>query len=1042
MNKTLLSIAFSLTLSGLAIYWTGCAVRAPITMEPPAQTVAKPELLPVPDKSTWTATSSGSQEEGFEPAKACDGQMNTRWSGLFLDPQWIQLDLGTVASVCGLTIHWEAAYSSEYYIETSLDGRRWTKVYENRRGDGNTDDLYFKTTQARFIRLTGTKRATGWGHSIWEIHVKGPEEQIAVTADTAESSSTEWLFDGFTNKVWASRKSGPQSLILDLQQTKSLGGLRIDWGAGYAEEADLLLSTDGTTWTKAGAIEQGVGRFDVIMHPALPARYIRLDVKKTPQHGPLHIAEISFRGPDEVLTPLALYQLAAEKSEPGYYPNHLLKRQIYWTLVGLPADSEESLLDEYGNLEPKAKSFSLMPYIHDGQKLYSSFQAAKVTQKMEEGYLPLPSVEWTDASGLNLLVEAVAVGKPRKSASLVRYRLSNSSAEKKSGRLFLAVRPVQVNPIWQHGGLSPIRQLALEERDGFPAVLVNQEPACLSLTPPSDFGVCAFDKGDIAEDLAQGRLPAAKSLAESETLSGALAYEYELEPGAQMDVVIAAPLHQSGAFLRALVKDQAPSAFFSEVWQEQRALWEKLAGPVRIHMPRQDIVDMMKAQVSYILINQDGVSIQPGSRNYKRAWIRDGSLTSAGLLKMGLTNQVRDYVDWYSKQVQPDGWVPPILNNDGSINQGFGWDNEYDSQGQYVFIVMEYYRFTQDRAFLERHFDKVIKALEYLVMLRNKTLEPGYMAEHPAPERFAGILPKSISHEGYDPPMHSYWDDYFALKGWKDGQEAALLMGRDDLAQWAGEQLEIWRKSIADSIRATVQFKGIDYIPGCAEKGDRDPTSVSIAFFPCQEEALLDGVLVTNTFDHYYREMMGRQTPGWSGGFTPYEERTLMTFVQLGWKDRARDLLNYLLDCRRPQAWNHLAEVVHGDARQGSYIGDMPHTWVGSGYINSIRAMLAYELDGHLILLSGATPDWMSGEGLTIENLPTYFGALNLRATLADKRLNVEFSGPIPPNGFVLRLPLAEKPARVEVDGQAVDTGEGGSLNLPSGGHTVGVTWE
>jgi hypothetical protein len=33
-----------------------------------------------------------------------------------------------------------------------------------------------------------------------------------------------------------------------------------------------------------------------------------------------------------------------------------------------------------------------------------------------------------------------------------------------------------------------------------------------------------------------------------------------------------------------------------------------------------------------------------------------------------------------------------------------------------------------------------------------------------------GLLPESISHEGYSAkPMHSYWDDLWALKGYAAG---------------------------------------------------------------------------------------------------------------------------------------------------------------------------------------------------------------------------------------------------------------------------------
>ena len=40
------------------------------------------------------------------------------------------------------------------------------------------------------------------------------------------------------------------------------------------------------------------------------------------------------------------------------------------------------------------------------------------------------------------------------------------------------------------------------------------------------------------------------------------------------------------------------------------------------------------------------------------------------------------------------------------------------------------------------------------------------MTDALAKRLFFGLLPESISHEGYSSkPMHSYWDDFFALQG-------------------------------------------------------------------------------------------------------------------------------------------------------------------------------------------------------------------------------------------------------------------------------------
>src|SRR3984893_11416070 len=82
--------------------------------------------------------------------------------------------------------------------------------------------------------------------------------------------------------------------------------------------------------------------------------------------------------------------------------------------------------------------------------------------------------------------------------------------------------------------------------------------------------------------------------------------------------------------------------------------------------------------------------MQPGPRNYDRSFIRDGSATAAVLLRMGLASIAREYLRWYADHaVHENGLVSPILNDDGTINRGFGSDLEYDSQGELVALVAE-----------------------------------------------------------------------------------------------------------------------------------------------------------------------------------------------------------------------------------------------------------------------------------------------------------------------------------------------------------------
>src|SRR5258708_19854662 len=137
---------------------------------------------------------------------------------------------------------------------------------------------------------------------------------------------------------------------------------------------------------------------------------------------------------------------------------------------------------------------------------------------------------------------------------------------------------------------------------------------------------------------------------------------------------------------------------------------------------------------------------------------------------MGLASIAREYLRWYAAHaVQENGLVSPILNDDGTVNRGFGSDLEYDSQGEFVALVAEVARLDGGAASVREYLPKVRRTLEFLQQLRERTLVPGYLGTSEAPERFRGIIAPSISHEGYSTPTHSYWDDYWALKGCHDG---------------------------------------------------------------------------------------------------------------------------------------------------------------------------------------------------------------------------------------------------------------------------------
>ena len=113
---------------------------------------------------------------------AVDGDYTTRWSSLFTDPQTFTLDLGLVEHFNQIRITWETAFGKEYVIEVSEDGSNWNRIIEQTNGFGGIEK-WNTEANARYIRLTGTKRGTEWGYSIYEFEVYNIDSLTNATND-------------------------------------------------------------------------------------------------------------------------------------------------------------------------------------------------------------------------------------------------------------------------------------------------------------------------------------------------------------------------------------------------------------------------------------------------------------------------------------------------------------------------------------------------------------------------------------------------------------------------------------------------------------------------------------------------------------------------------------------------------------------------------------------------------------------------------------------------------------------------------------------
>ena len=1014
----------------------------------------------LPPRAQWRASSSSVETPAMAAAFAIDGNDTTRWGGAFSAGHWLQVDLGSVASVAGALIRWDSGFAAAYLIQASRDGHDWFTAYETSDAQGGIDYVFFPAVQARFLRLSSVPRTADWGVSVFEFEPLSAHDAprirgLAAGGDAAAIwSPAQPRALARTNKANSTRE-----LLIELPRALPTAGLEVFLGAAR-DDAKLEARDASGKWLLLADDPGPLGDTSYLAaREPHTVNALRLTVTPAQDAVPA-ITRLRLLSPARVLTPMKRYEIAAARAHHELFPASLHGQQVYWTVVGVPAAQQKTIFDEYGNVEAFKSAPLVQPLWRDASGHGAAAPTVQVSHSLREGWMPMPAVEWTPQPGLSMRTEAIAIEQSGAPVTLVRYRLRNTGASRVEGSLSLVVRPMQMNPPWQNGGPSPIRTVSVDGPATQPEVRVNGRVLLVSLTSVDARGAAPFGlhgEGEITRYVASGTAPDTAKASDDDGLAAAmLSYRIKVEPGAQRDVVIAFPLGKeridAGA---ANLPDAAPvdrgqligtldaGAGFAARADEVAAGWQQRLGRIDLSLPDHSLIDMLRAQAAYMLINQSGPAMQAGPRNYNRSFIRDGAATAAILARMGMAKTARDYLHWYADHaVHDNGLVSPILNNDGSVNTGFGSDIEYDSQGEFIWLVAEIARLDGDAASVRDYLPKVRLALQFLKELRDRTLVPGYMADRPAPERFRGIIAPSISHEGYSTPTHSYWDDYWALKGWHDGAWLAEQWGDRELAKFAREQYAALRDSVAASIRATMAWKGSDYIPAAADLGDGDPAGVSIGVDPCGQQDLMPADALERTFARYLDDVRKREAPDALYAYTPYELRNILTYVHLNRPQDAEELLRDLLAGRRPAEWQVLAEVVHSRLRHPGYLGDMPHTWIGSEYARTIFGMLMREDDARLQLLPGAPPSWVAGDGLRVGGLPTAYGSLSMTARQQDATLRVTLE-PGLRDGTPVQVwwPTRQRPRTVTIDNESRSdfTADGIALERPF--HKLTAQW-
>jgi F5/8 type C domain-containing protein/alpha-L-rhamnosidase-like protein len=885
-------------------------------------------------------------------------------------------------------------------------------------------------THAAALELVITAGRGGGSGSVWFDDLEltpladlGPYSGTPVaSADAALTGhGAAALVDGDSITAWrAGVFLRPIAVTLDFGRPREFGGLSLAWEPGReARDYDVLLSDDRRTWHLVRRVQTGVGGTHHLYLPDSESRYLRLVCRSAGARG-VGLREVIVQPLEFGASRNAFFTAVARTAPRGTYPRAFLGQRAYWTIIGSDGSRVKALLNEDGAVDAGPGAFSLEPFLEDSG-LVTWHDVAR-SARLEDGYLPIPSVEWTTPrrGALRLAITGWIAGPAERPSLVVRYRVTNRGSATRRPTLYIAIRPFQVNPPWQFlgtpGGTARVDSI----RWSGSALVVNGDRRVIPLRVPVRVGATTFDQGEIGERLRQRIPPTASAVRDtSGAASAVLAYPLALAPGDSADVALEVPLVPKSPGLLARSDRSIAQSLTAAT-----ARWRARLSDVTIDVPADtQLTGAIRASAGWILATRNGAALEPGTRSYDRSWIRDGALMAAALLRFGYSDVVRDYIAWYAPHQYPSGKVPCCVDARGADPVP-----EHDSNGEFIYLVMEYWRHTGDRALLERMWPHVVRAVAYLDSLRQTRRTPAYRTGDA--QVFFGLLPPSISHEGYSAkPMHSYWDDFFALRGFKDAATMAAVLGHTAEATRFAALRDEFETDLLRSLDLAMTQHTIDYLPGAADPGDFDATSTTIALSPVGEESRLPQTALERTFERYWTNLQGRLTDTTWDGYAGYEIRAAGAMLRLGWKARALTLVRTFLDDREPPAWNQWPEVIYRDRHAPKFIGDVPHAWVAADFLRSASDLFAYEResDSALVLGAGLDSTWLGDSGVHVA-VHTWWGPLrySVRREGSTVRFRIEPGVQVPPGGLVVRAPLPGRRAVFVDAAEAVSDSAGG----------------
>ena len=686
-------------------------------------------------------------------------------------------------------------------------------------------------------------------------------------------------------------------------------------------------------------------------------------------------------------------------------------------------------MEAEGCFSPGSGSYGIYHWVYDRDEhtlTAPTMNDVACTSGLAQGRYLIPWAQWS-AGHLAVRTEVCEVRhqSPKGEAFVVgsRARLTNTGDRVKNVAVYVALR--SLGP----AGFDVKRLAVSPEGD---ALLADGHPAVMARPQPSSAGVLAEDV--IGQWAAGGRMPDAQ-IADSKTgdCSGALRFDLSIPAGGAETIRLVCPVLPGRRAVRhrwmprpknyidgAVPQSDAdgidqpdPGLDYygtlnaDDLFYQARAFWEELYGRVTFQLP-----DARWTNGLYVMLAHAGLCMNENAPdvavlNYT-VFNRDGMYVANMMQKGGFPELSEAVIDYFLAHPFNGRPLP-----------------EADNPGQILWSIGQHWNFTRDKAWLDRIYPSACKVAEIIQYCRSTPgshwvdLDSLDFGEAVREEQRLALEPGACDGS------HPEYTEAFDIAGLRVMGDLAEIMAQPDRSQrWR----QLARRFSAEYDRRFGQDLGKGYgkysvLWPCSLY----PFTGSMAW----EQFQAIGAQSLATW-RYFAPATAHQ--GFLAGNREAGYRTIDLHLD---HSQMRDWFAFDEGGKSGSGgWHHLRTTwPHSkDEPDQNRAVAMPHGWAIAEVWLLMRDCLVFEDHGRLILLGGIDPSWLThAEGLTIKNLPTYYGPLDLQWRSGPDGSELTLGGSAkPPRGFVLRLPESTD-TTVTIEGEAVAPISDADYELPLG---------